>query len=303
MGDSALAPLLFVVAHHDPRSLIELRYRDRDGGMRQVFEFANRPASVVGHIRGLFRRGDVFIGAAPRTRRDGSKAAVERVWCLWADCDGDASVGALADFEPEPSIVIQTGSGDNVQAWWPLAQWIAPEHAERLNRKIAHALGADMRATDAARILRPPGTRNHKHTPATEVRCIANAPGFTNPAKICALPDPPQDATRRAVRPAEGTKGRDAADALLTIPATVYVPRLTGREVSRTGHAQCPFHRGGQERTPSLMAYDDPAKGWFCFGCDEGGTVYDLAAKLWGLDTRGDDFAKMHSRLREELAA
>ena len=42
------------------------------------------------------------------------------------------------------------------------AEPAAPDEAERANRRPAHKLGADMSATDAARILRPPGTSNFK---------------------------------------------------------------------------------------------------------------------------------------------
>lgn len=270
--------------------------------MRQYFDHASAVDGLARHITNEASRGDVFVGAAPRVRADGKKAAVERVWALWADCDDDAAVTALAEFEPEPAFVVQTGSGSNVQAWWPLAQWIAPEHAERLNRKLAHALGSDMRATDAARILRPPGTLNHKHDPPRPVECVANVPGFVTLAAICTLPDPPQETTRRAVRPAAGKRSEGRTDDLLAIPATVYVPRLSGREVNLAGMVQCPFHKSGQELTPSLRAYDETSQGFYCFGCREGGSIYDFAAKLWGMGTRGDDFKALRKRLAEELA-
>lgn len=44
-----------------------------------------------------------------------------------------------------------------------------PREAEAANRRLAHALGADLAATDAARILRPPHTNNFKHVPAAPV--------------------------------------------------------------------------------------------------------------------------------------
>ena len=56
----------------------------------------------------------------------------------------------------------------------------------------------------------------------------------------------------------------------------------------------CPFHKDGQERTPSLSV-----KGahWRCFGCDTGGTVIDFAAALWGLGTKGADYLEIKRRL------
>ncbi len=64
---------------------------------------------------------------------------------------------------------------------------------------------------------------------------------------------------------------------------------------------RCPFHNGGQERTASLHAYNDPARGWYCFGCDLGGSVYDLAAALWGIRPVGADFHRVRQRLAREL--
>ena len=41
----------------------------------------------------------------------------------------------------------------------------------------------------------------------------------------------------------------------------------------------CPFHSGGQEKTPSLHLYPDG--GWYCFGsCQEGGDVISLVGRL-----------------------
>ena len=47
--------------------------------------------------------------------------------------------------------------------------------------------------------------------------------------------------------------------------------------------------------------YDDAERGWYCFGCGRGGTVYDLASALWGLETRGEDFKILRRRISERL--
>jgi hypothetical protein len=43
-----------------------------------------------------------------------------------------------------------------------------------------------------------------------------------------------------------------------------------------------------EDRTPSLHVYGDPERGWFCFGCGRGGSIYDFAALLFGRGTRGE---------------
>lgn len=100
----------------------------------------------------------------------------------------------------------------------------------------------------------------------------------------------------------------DHGDPLRTIPAAVYVPKLSGREASRTGFVQCPFHKGGQERTPSL-GMDGTL--WACYGACQplggkrvmGGNVYDFAGLLWDypLPLRGTDFIEAKGRIAREL--
>ena len=85
-------------------------------------------------------------------------------------------------------------------------------------------------------------------------------------------------------------------DPLLAIPPRVYVERLLGVEVPRSGFVSCPLH---VDRTPSLKVYETPERGWMCFSarCRWGGSIYDLAAALWGLSTRGEDFLELRRRL------
>ena len=102
---------------------------------------------------------------------------------LWADCDGDDAVAALERFEPQPSIVIASGTGSNCHAYWPLTKPLARDEIERANRRLAHALGADPASADAARILRVPATYSHKHQPP--------APVDGDPARRRAARSPP----------------------------------------------------------------------------------------------------------------
>src|SRR5204862_2312537 len=102
--------------------LLELRYRLDDGRMGQVFDSPLRLRGLATRAIALGRRTDVYVGCAPRTRRHGGRDAVNRAFVLWADCDGEAAVAALADFEPAPSIVIASGTASNCHAYWPLVE-------------------------------------------------------------------------------------------------------------------------------------------------------------------------------------
>lgn len=63
-----------------------------------------------------------------------------------------------------------------------------------------------------------------------------------------------------------------------------------GFPVSRSGYICCPFHA---EKTASLHVYDGD-RGWFCFGCGEGGDVISFVSRLFGL-TFTETLSKMNS--------
>jgi hypothetical protein len=190
---SALKLQLSTIAGEEPAtSYLELRAFDRaDRRVEQRFIPVRDADGAIEMIAALAPQSrDIYVGAAPRTRKEGNAAAVARVWCLWADCDSPAALAALETFRPQPSLLIRSGTGENVHAWWALDSAIKPEWARRANRRLALALEADMVSTDPARILRPVGTLNHKHSPPSGVsaaRAVSRA--FTLPEVIGGLRD------------------------------------------------------------------------------------------------------------------
>jgi hypothetical protein len=299
--DTRVEFLAVLAGDAGPGQFLELRYRLDDGvRMGQGFEPVHRLHGLATRALALGRRTDVYVGCAPRTRRFGGRAAVDGAFVLWADCDGGDAVRALESFEPQPAIVVASGTGDNRHAYWPLTEPLTRHELERANRRLAHALGADPASADAARILRPPGTNSHKRLPAVPVEAIHFDPERRTAARdvVGGLPDPP-----RATRCSDGVPPRTERrgdDPLLDIPPTVYVERLLGVDVPRHRKVPCPFHPDTQ---PSLHVYDTPERGWYCFGrCRRGGTIYDLAAPLYGYDTRGDGFLRLKAELRRLFA-
>ena len=293
--DVALRVYLRMVAGRDVQDQIEVRYRRTNtAGMGQLFHTATRADVIADTVQQLGRTTDVYVGCAPRRREHGGVDAIGAVWALWADCDGELAVGSLREFRPSPGVVIRSGSGGNVHAYWPLEAPLLPDHARRANRRLAFRLGADMASTDAARILRPPGTLNHKHEPARPVECIRmEIASYLASEVVGSLEDPPAP-SRAPLRAAAPTP--DSDDALRTIPTAVYVPALTGRDVGRDGKLTCPFHEDG---TPSFQTYPDG--GFFCFGCHAGGTIIDFGARLYGIEPRGPGFHEIRRRLAADL--
>ena len=287
----------FLAALAGPRDdgeFLELRYRLDDGQrMGQVFDYATRLRGLATRAVALGRRTDVYVGCAPRTRRHGGRNAVKHAFVLWVDCDGEEAVDALEHFDPQPSIVIASGTGSNCHAYWPLIDPLGRDEVERANRRLAHALGADPASADAARILRVPSTLSHKQVPPTPVEAIQlDTDRRVRAADVVrSLPDPPVPA-RAKVALAE----QRGDDPLLAVAPDVYVRRLLGVEVPRHRKVPCPFH---DDRHASLHVYENAERGWYCFGaCRRGGTIYDLAAPLYGYTARGEDFLRLRSELQ-----
>ena len=302
MNPRSVLPLyLAMLGGSDRTGFLEGRWRKPQGGMGQVFVRTDRLGQVAEMAAGIGSRTDFYAGCAPRTHRHGGAEAVAFVYALWADLDGPEAVAALEGFAPAPTLVIASGTGENRHAYWQLSRPLAAVDARRALRRLAHAVKGDMRSAEPARILRPPGTFNHKAEPPAAVECIrldvtAHAPD----AIVGHLPDPPDsrgrhDRVSAPVRPLSAVP-----DQLADIPPRVYVEALTGLVPTREGKVSCPLH---EDRTPSLHAYEDPERGWYCFGCERGGSVYDLAALLGGfpLPLRGGDFIAVRDVLLDHL--
>jgi hypothetical protein len=214
--------------------------------------------------------------------------------CLWVDADTAESIARLDSFRPEPAMTLATGRGRH--AYWPLECAVGVSVGEDANRRLAAHLDADRNCADAARILRPPHTLNHRYAPARPVELLTldsrRVPLSDVLEQLPALPPAPvQLASPRNVRAASG-------DPLLALRPDYYVAALLGIEVGRDRKVSCPFHR---DEHPSLHVYMSPAAGWHCFSCRRGGSVYDLAAALWQQEARGRSFLQLRDRLRREL--
>lgn len=279
-------------------SLVELRYRipDRVGMRQEWFAASQREIPhAVRRLATLREKTDVYFGVAPRLERSGAAAAVPHTHVLWADCDTPDAMAALKGFDPLPSLVVASGSGQH--AYWPLVDPLEMRWIEQANRRIAFALGADLKATDAARILRPPGTFNHKSDPPKMVQLEElRLEVYDIRQVVSGLPDPPGE-IRRPARKNRVVRPHDSSDHefLLGLEPRVYVERLTGEEVRRDGKIKCPVH---DDNDASMHVYDEVGRGHYCYGCQRGGSCYDLAADMWKLDCRAD-FREIQKRLLE----
>ena len=279
-----------------PGLLVELRIKAAGGGMTQRFLPVDRLDEVRKALLQLAADTDVYVGVLPRWRARGARRDVAGgAQVVWADCDGEAAARSLAEFASPPSVIVRSGSGDNRHAYWLLESRATVADVQRANRRLALALGSDAGSAEAARILRPPSTLNHKHAPPTSVRLEACATDrrYALHTLVGGLPEVPAEFGR----PARRSTGR--GDALRAVAPELYVQRLTGQVVGRSRKVRCPLH---DDRVPSLHVYPQPERGWYCFGCRRGGSVYDLAALLWRRPTRGAEFAALRRDLQRLLS-
>lgn len=278
-------------------SFFELRARHGQL-MRRRFYPTEFPDRAVSAILRAGRERDIYIGAAPRARTHGGRAAIAWLTSLWIDADTPEAIERLDAFTPAPSILVATGRGRH--AYWLLSRPVDVDTGEHANLRLAHHLAADAGCFDAARILRPPHSTNFRHQPPRPVRLLRLAASQRHPlASITAgLPAPAQDNPAPRA-PRDGRAARfPSRDALLELEPAVYVSALLGVPIGRDRKVSCPFHA---DTHPSLHVYPTAAQGWHCFSCRRGGTVYDLAGELIGMQTRGVEFLQLRALLRERL--
>ena len=339
--------------------LLEIRFALRYRDMGRLFVAAHSASGASRLIRRLAARTDVYVGVCLRTRRAGGRDAIDRSHLAFVEIDTPDALDRLRAFPHPPTMIISSGSAGHAHAYFTLSAPVTVPELERANRRLAHALGGDLASVDAARILRPPSSWNHKHSPPTPVELIEldQARRYDLDQLIDGLDDPPGhpsvstptprrtgrteidrlllaipaaeyvhaltglspdragkihcpfhelsvgEATAGAVMPARShadasSRDRASADPLLLVPPPVYFERLTGMRVGRSGKLRCLFH---DDRHPSLHVYQEAGRGWYCFGCGRGGSVYDLAALLWGRKTRGVDFVELRRELEKLL--
>lgn len=167
----------FLAALHSPdgAGFIDLRALP---SKRQAFIRPSDIEAVERFIR-AHPQQNIYLGIASRMKSgDGSLMSCGELHALFADIDFKTSPepearAKLKRFPLPPSIIIMSGGGLHV--YWLLREPIdlqAPGEAERaksLLRRLALALGGDLSAAEPARILRVPGTLNHRYTPPRQV--------------------------------------------------------------------------------------------------------------------------------------
>lgn len=159
--------LTIIFGAYGPDALIDFRTLGA-GGPRESF-YPNTPdghAQVIAAAIQADKAGrDVYVGVLPRSRPDGSKAAVVTAGCIFADMDDVDDLDTTA-WPFAPSVVVRSGGGFHL--YWlfvapvDLSTNEAKADFEAVLKALIARIGADDGAKDCSRILRVPGTVNHK---------------------------------------------------------------------------------------------------------------------------------------------
>jgi hypothetical protein len=155
---------------------LELRLRDRKANKIKRSFYSSVPEFLerAEHYSSTY---DVYFALGTRYgMTGGTKRDVYRVQSMWADLDNrkirDCS------FDPKPDIMVNSGGG--VHSYWLLnspylirgegSRWLP---IEAVNRALAQKFKGDHNTIDISRVLRVPGTVNHKFSPPRLVKAFA----------------------------------------------------------------------------------------------------------------------------------
>lgn len=181
LAEKEKSPLLAQQAEQVSNSIIA----DKDVFIQTFFEGLSglieiREISKTGKAKSLYFKSaaeairyqppqnkNIYIGMLTRSYRSGKKEAVKHTQALWLDVD-DKNSEYIIDFLidcgklPQPTAVINSGNGKHI--YYKLNKPAGLE-VEPVVKKLAKHTGADIRAAEAARIMRLPGSLNIKDEP------------------------------------------------------------------------------------------------------------------------------------------
>lgn len=176
-----------------PHERIELRAIPPDRSKPLIRRFSTDQGFLLREAFRLKQTHHLYVGVCLRRGTDGTANGVSRARTCWADIDAKLwrsptpqqdALTAIQHFVLLPSVVVDTGGGYHV--YWcldtPVDLHLLSNRTrlERLNAALARAVcGPDRQpdpVQDVARVLRLPGSLNHKYAPPRSVTVIWYAP-------------------------------------------------------------------------------------------------------------------------------
>ena len=220
---------------HVPPGSIEVRiWDDRGGDKSAERHWYGTAAELIDACPKITARADrqhagVFFGVLPR-KSEGTGKSEDALpgMAAWADFDfrdfegGEAECRRmLAGFPLPPTVLVRSGHG--FHAYWVMKEPAEPLVLCDLSARLAANLGGD-RVADAARVMRLPGTQNHKDLEpiAVEIEALALERRY-NPADFDDILPP----LAKVGSPGAGTANNfDAGDVVIHPEISPQVRRL-----------------------------------------------------------------------------
>ena len=146
------------------------------------------PLSKIDSIPGILEnhKGEnAFFGVATRGEGDGTRNGILQIPALWIDRDlykltdeqKEDSRQKHKDFPLKPTFVINSGGG--LYDYWLLKEPDSRQEIPRVEnilKRLASYFHGDLASTDSSRILRIPGSLNHKYQHLPQVKVIESHP-------------------------------------------------------------------------------------------------------------------------------
>jgi hypothetical protein len=170
---TSLAEKFFNALFGERKGFVELRIMDGLGVMPRFWKWPDRKDAALKDV-GYYNDSNVFSGVLLRdTLGKGDADHTEKFteW-LWADVDvkrGSTFGSILRAVMHTPQMVVDSGHGWHL--YWHLSRPVPVAVAQGAMKVLAERLGGDA-VGDAARIMRVPGTINHKDGDSIPVRFL-----------------------------------------------------------------------------------------------------------------------------------
>lgn len=233
--EATVADFLAALHPTDSGGFIDLRALP---SRRQAFV---QPGDAVGIERFIRTHSgqNLYFGVATRKSRDSGQAEnCSALRALFVDLDFKSTAehearAKLERFPLKPTVVIHSGGGLHV--YWltrePLDLQIEAAKTKSLLRRLALVLGGDLASAEPARILRLPGSFNHKYDPPQRVLIEQFEPERAyNPCDFDDLPSPepePQNGNGRGFTVGERIREGERNDTLYRLARSLKARGLS----------------------------------------------------------------------------